>query len=149
MLVIRPWLLVGNYQETFKLTLLRAQSIKAMLQFAEPVNQPGMANLYLPLEDGTPIPPDVFREGMDFILRHYTRGEKVFVSCGAGISRSVAFTVAALKETENIPLLAAYQEVLKVHPQALPHPKLWQSLCAVYQESSPYWLLLKLYNKKG
>ena len=30
---------------------------------------------------------------------------------------------------------------------ALPHPALWQSLCAYYQESTPYVEVLKLYNR--
>jgi protein-tyrosine phosphatase len=147
MVVIRPWLLLGKYQETFNLPLLQSQAIGAMLQFAEPVEHPGIATLYLDLEDGTPVTPKIFREGTDFLLRHYQQGEKVLVSCGAGISRSVTFIIAALKETEQVTLLEAYQAVLQVHPKALPHPVLWQSLEAYYQENSPYWLLLKAYNK--
>ena len=137
--VIRPWLLLGKYQDTFNLPQLQAQSIGAMLQFAEPVEQPGITTLYLPLEDGYPVPEDIFRQGLAFILTHYQQKNKVLISCGAGISRSVAFVVAALKETEQMPLLEAYQTVLNVHSKALPHPAIWQSF---------YWRLLKQYNKK-
>jgi hypothetical protein len=45
MVVIRPWLILGKYQETFNLPLLQSQAIGAMLQFAEPVEHPGIATL--------------------------------------------------------------------------------------------------------
>ncbi|ERT05518.1 dual specificity phosphatase, catalytic domain protein [Lyngbya aestuarii BL J] len=57
------------------------------------------------------------------------------IACGAGISRSVAFAVAALKEIEDLSLLAALQIVKKYHFESLPHPALWKSLCAYYGES--------------
>jgi len=149
MFVIRPWLLLGKYQETLNLPLLQAHTIGAMLQFAEQVDYPGMATLYLPVEDGTPITKEVFQKGIEFILSHKAEGNKVLVSCGAGISRSVTFIIAALKETENITLPEAYQVVLKVQPKALPHPVVWQSLGDFYGETLPYWHLLKLYNKNS
>ena len=147
MQVIRPWLVLGKYQETLDLPLLQAQNIGAMLQFAEPVLQPAIPTLYIPLTDGTPITREVFRQGLDFILTHHEAGKKVFVSCGAGISRSVTFVVAALKETENTTLLEAYKSVLQVQARALPHPVLWQSLSTYYGENTPYWQLLKQYNR--
>jgi len=149
MFVIRPWLVLGKYQETLNRSLLQAQTIGAMLQFAEQVEHLGIPTLYIPLEDGKLIAKEIFQKGIAFILTHYRQEKKILVSCGAGISRSVTFIIAALKETEDITLLDAYQIVLNVNPKALPHPVVWQSLCAFYNENSPYWLLLKQYNKKG
>ncbi|MDQ4141208.1 MAG: dual specificity protein phosphatase family protein [Bacteroidota bacterium] len=148
MYVIRPWLVLGKHQETHHLPLLQAYGIEAMLQFAEKVEHPTIRSLYLPIEDGIPLSTEAFQQGIDFMHTNHQEGKKILVSCGAGISRSVTFVIAFLKETEELTLLEAYQTVLKVHGRALPHPKLWQSLCAYYQENSPYWHLLKKYNGK-
>ncbi len=59
------------------------------------------------------------------------------MACGAGISRSATFAVAVLKETEGLSLLEAVQTVKKYHPESLPHPALWESLCAYYGEEVP------------
>lgn len=146
--IIRPWLLLGKHQETRYLNFLQTHEVEAMLQFAEKVEYPTIESLYLPIEDGIPLTKEVIQQGIAFMRTNHVQGKKLFVSCGAGISRSVTFVIAFLKETEEISLLEAYQTVLKIHTGALPHPKLWQSLCSYYQEDSPYWLLLKKYNGK-
>ena len=129
------------------LPLLRLHQIEAMLQFAGREEQPSIHTLYLPIEDGILITKVMLQRGIDFILTHHQQGKKVLVACGAGISRSVTFTIAALKETEGLTLLEAYETVLKAHRGALPHPVLWKSLGAYYQEDTLYWLLLKKYNR--
>ena len=149
MIAIRPWLYLGKYRETFELPHLQVHNIGAMLQFAGKVNHPEIESLYLPIEDGVPIPPEVLAKGIQFIIARHQQGKKVLVSCGAAISRSVTFIIAALKETENMPLLEAYQSILNTYVGALPHPALWQSLCAYYHEDVPYWRLLKKYNQAG
>jgi len=145
--VIRPWLFLGKYRDILNFPLLESHKIGAMLQFAEQVEYPNISTLYLPVEDGTVFAKEVFEQGINFITSNYRQGNNVLISCGAGISRSVTFTIAALKETENLKLLDAYQIILHAHPGALPHPILWKSLCAYYQEDTPYWLLLKKYNQ--
>jgi hypothetical protein len=45
--------------------------------------------------------------------------------------------VAVLKEEEGVSLLDAFQEVKQKHPQAMPHPPVWASLCAYYKEDVP------------
>jgi hypothetical protein len=62
----------------------------------------------------------------------------------AGISCSVAFAIASLKEEEHLALFDAFQQVLAKHPQARPHLALWQSLCEYYDENLPYKDILKL-----
>ena len=34
--------------------------------------------------------------------------------------------------------LAAYRAILAAHPNALPHPTLWESLCAFFGEAADY-----------
>jgi protein-tyrosine phosphatase len=63
---------------------------------------------------------------------------KVLVACGAGMSRSAAFAVAALKEDENLNLLTALRNVKSRRPDTMIHPALWESLCAFYQENIPF-----------
>jgi hypothetical protein len=131
---IRPWLYIGKYRETLDATLLSARGIGAMLQLAEAVEQPGITSLYLPVEDGEPLPPGLLRQGIDFVLESKGRGLTVLIACGAGMSRSAAFTVAALKESEALSLKAALVWVKAQHSETLIHPAIWESLGAYYGE---------------
>jgi hypothetical protein len=81
-----------------------------------------------------------YRETLDNeLLAQRAAGKTVLVACGAGISRSTSFAIAALKEAESLPLLAAAREVRKLHPDGLPHMALWSSLCLHYQEPMSTW----------
>ena len=141
---IRPWLYIGNYRETKDYPYLTQHNIGAMLLLAERVEHPGITSLYLPVEDGKPLPHDVLQEGLIFIHQQHELGKIVLVACGAGISRSGAYTVAALKESENLSLLDAFQQVQQRHPDTMPHFRLWQTLCAYYGEDVP-WIELHRY----
>jgi hypothetical protein len=141
---IRPWLYVGKYRETLDASLLRTKEIDAMLQLAEAVEHPGIKSLYLPVEDGVPIPPSLLQQGVDFVLSERDRGRTVLIACGAGISRSVAFAVAVLREAEGLSLLKAVESVTKHHPESMPHPALWQSLCDYYHEEVPVPAMLRV-----
>ncbi len=139
---IRPWLYIGKYRETLNPHLLAAYQIEAMLQLAELVEHPGIVSLYLPVEDFQPIPFDLLRQGLDFVLAEKEQGHRVLVACGAGINRSSAFSAAVLKEAEGLSLLDAFRTVKKAHPEAMPHPPVWLSLCEYYQENIPFDTLL-------
>ena len=67
----------------------------------------------------------------------------MLVACGAGISRSSTYAIASLKEIEDLGLLQAFHEVRALHTEALPHPELWKSLCAYYEEDVPFLTLLR------
>lgn len=110
-----------------------------MLQLAELVEQPDIACLYLPVDDGVPLPTALLRQGIDFVFTHKNQGERVLIACGAGVSRSVTFAVAALKEIEGLDLASALRLVKQKHPGALPHPALWESLCGYYGEDVALW----------
>lgn len=135
---VRPWLYIGKYQETRDLSLLQHHQIGAMLHLADIVNQPGIETLCMVIEDGIKVDPVALRRGVDFIRLRKADGLRVLVACGAGISRSVTFAIAALKEEEQITQLEAFQEILRHHPDAMPHPALWESLRAYYQETVSY-----------
>jgi len=127
---IRPWLLVGGYAETREPALLAVRGVGAMLQLAEPVLQPGIASLFLAVDDGAPIPAAALRDGMAFVRAARGAGQTVLVACGAGVSRSVAFAAAALTEAEGLGVLNAVRAVRARHPAAQPHYRLLASLFA-------------------
>ncbi len=139
---IRPWLYVGKYRDTLDPYVHGVHRIEAMLQLAEAIKQPGITSLFLPVEDGEPLPFDLLRQGVDFVLSERRQEYAVLIACGAGQSRSVAFAIAVLKETENLPLLTSWQEVKRQHPEALPHMALWESLCGYYGEPIPFLRIL-------
>jgi hypothetical protein len=134
MIQIRPWLFVGRYQDTRFLAWLTDKHIGAMLQLAERVDQPGISVLYLPVDDGIPIQEEHLRKGLLFVQIQKQLGKNVLIACGAGQSRSVAFAAAALKQEEGLDLLDALKVICEYHPEALPHPQLWESLCLYFGE---------------
>lgn len=141
---IRSWLYIGKYRDTCDLAYLRSRNIGAMLQLAELVEQPNITALYLPVEDGEPIPTHLLAQGIEFIRSQKALGKIVLVACGAGISRSSSFALAALKEEENLGLMEALREVAIKHRDTQPHPELWNSLCGYYNEAIDYRKVIEL-----
>jgi protein-tyrosine phosphatase len=135
---IRPWLYIGKFRDTGDLELLHAYQIGAMLQLAEWVKQPGIDTLFLPIEDGEPLPVQQLEQGVSFVCGHKALGRKVLIACGAGISRSVTFGIAALKEEEGLSLPDAFRAIYTHHRAAMPHFALWNSLCQYYGEGMSY-----------
>lgn len=141
---IRPWLFIGKYRDTLELGYLRAKSIQAMLQFAEPVEQPDIISLFLPVQDLAPVSTGHIRQGVDFIRGQKSEGKIVLVACGAGMNRSSAFSAAALKEEEGLSLFESFKEVKKHHPESMPHEPVWESFCKYYSEFTPYLDVMRL-----
>jgi hypothetical protein len=144
---IRPWLFIGKYRDTTDVLMLEGHQIGAMLQLAELVEHPNIEALYLPVDDGAPLQEEMLRAGLDFIAAQRNLGRKILVSCGAGISRSATFAIAALKETEQTSLVDSFREISLHHPETMPHPALWKSLCRYYREDISYSAMLAM--KKG
>ncbi|HLA43207.1 MAG TPA: dual specificity protein phosphatase family protein, partial [Aggregatilineales bacterium] len=89
---------------------------------------------YIQIEDGEAIPFDRISQAMEFIREQQQTGKHILIACGAGISRSTAFSMAALREIESCTLLDAYHLIRQHHPDAMPHPVLLKSLCEYYEE---------------
>ncbi len=83
------------------------------------------------------------RQGALFVRTAYDREQTTLIAYGAGISRSASFATAVIKEIESLPLLRAWQTVRQAHPEALPHPELWESLCRYYNEPIPIVEMLR------
>ncbi len=134
MVRIRRWLWVGKLRDTREPALLAAEGIGALLQLAGRTEDPALVTLHLPVEDGLPLPPETLDRAVEFVRGQREAGRVTLITCGLGISRASSLAVAVLKELEGRSLLAAYFEVKRLHPEARPHPVLWQSLCDHYGE---------------
>lgn len=132
MLQVRDWLYQGKYSDTINLDLLRQHNIRAILHLAEYVQQPDIETLYLPVEDGEPIPEKYIQQGVAFVMNYHP--SNVLIACGAGISRSSSFTAAVLKTHEGLTLKEALIDIRRKYSHAQPHPVVWQSLCKFYNE---------------
>jgi protein-tyrosine phosphatase len=141
---IRPWLFIGNYRDTLQNSYLHAKSIKAMLQLAGEVEQPGILSLYLPVEDFAPLRFDLLEQGITFIREQKELGHRVLVACAAGISRSSSYCTAAIMDDEGLGLFDAFKQVKKAHPESLPHEPVWESLCKFYGEKISYLDVMRL-----
>lgn len=131
---VRPWLYIGTRRDVQNPTLLHSRGITATLQLATTVEHFGTASHFLPIEDAEALPPSVLREGVAFVVDQQARGATVLISCSGGFSRSVAMAAAVLREAEGLTLSEALAEIRRSHPEAAPHPVLWQSLCEYYNE---------------
>ncbi len=135
---VRPWLFIGKYTDTLNRDLLERSKIRAILELADPVEHGGITSLYLPVNDGEALRSESLANGVAFVRSEYAQGSRVLIACGAGVSRAVAFAIAALKEEEGCDLVATFLEIAKVYPQGMPHPALWDSLCKYYDEAVPF-----------
>ena len=143
---VRPWLYVGKLAETLDYTRLLTHRIDAMLQLAAEVKQPGIAQLYLDVDDGEPLPPGALEQGVAFVREHLAQHGTVLIACGAGMSRAPTFAIAVLCEEEGIGLLQAYTAVVAVRGIARPHQAMWKSLCAWRGEDIPYEEVLRIFD---
>jgi protein-tyrosine phosphatase len=141
---IRPWLFIGNLNDTLQNSYLQAKSINAMLQLEEKVEQPGIISLYLPVEDFAPLKFDLLEKGVSFIRDQKELGHRVLVACAMGISRSSSYCTAALIAEDGLGLFDAFMEVKKAHPASMPHEPVWESLCQYYNEQIPYIEVMRL-----
>ncbi len=83
------------------------------------------------LDDGEAIPDGVLERGVNFVLDCLDAGERVLIMCGAGISRSSTFVLAVMI-ARGYPVREAFHVLRAAHPDAAPHPAMWQSLIAHY-----------------
>lgn len=132
MYFIRDWLYIGKYAQTRRLNLLNQVGITSMLQLADYVPQPHIETLFLDVKDGEATPHVLFKRGITFIREQKAQGQTVLVACGAGISRSSTFALAALMEEENRSIFDAYKEIYLRHHRAEPHFELIRSLASYH-----------------
>ena len=143
MFQVRDWLFISGFPAASNKKLLANNAIDSMLQLYEPFTIRGVQTLYLNVTDGYPISQEILAEGIAFIRKQQAKGKRVLVTCGAGVSRSVTFSVAALKEVEDLSLEEAYLSIREHHTQALPDHIHWDSLREYYGEGPEFWEVWK------
>jgi protein-tyrosine phosphatase len=141
---IRPWLFIGDYEDTRNKPRLDTHSIRSVLQLEAAIRLPDIHLLYIPVRDFSPIPAAQLKQGVEFVLAEKEKGNKILVACAAGINRSSAFCTATLKEAEGLSLLEAFREVKTRHRIATPNEFVWQSLCQYYHEDVSYVEVMRL-----
>jgi len=136
---IREWLYISGFTAASDEKWLKHTGIQAMLQLFKPLYYPGIHALYLQAEDGYPLQSVSIARGTQFIREQAQLQHHLLITCGAGISRSVTFGIAALKEIEGVSLRQAYLSIRKKHPDAMPDQRHWESLRAFYGEEESFW----------
>jgi len=136
---IRDWLFITNYALASNMEYIQKEGFDAMLQFYRPIYIPFVQTQFVELTDGKPISQAYIESGIQFIQTHHDAQEKVLVTCGAGISRSVTMTIAALKVIEGGDLESIYRDVRKRHPDAMPDQVHWDSISTYFGENVPFW----------
>ena len=139
MFKIRDWLYISDYPSASSPDMVKSVGIGAMLQLFEPFTMEGVETQFLKVEDGHPITPEQIKIGGSFLRQQHAKGRKVLATCGAGISRSVTFSIIALKEIEGLSLIDAYREIRQHHPQAMPDHLHWKSIADYYHEEGDFW----------
>lgn len=97
------------------------------LTHAQPSAVDGFTILELAFPDGTPVPEDYLRRGLDFVHAQVSQGDGTLIMCAAGVSRSATFTLAYLVE-RGYDLHDAFNHLRQCRPIIAPHPILWMSL---------------------
>lgn len=139
MFEIRDWLCVSGYPEASSASIVKAEGIEAMLQLFEEFSIEDVESHFIPVIDGAPMTKGMIQEGIEFIHKQRDAGRKLLVTCGAGISRSVTFSIIALKEIEGLSMEDAYRIIHAVHPKALPDHVHWQAVAEYYGEANDFW----------
>lgn len=140
---IRDWLYISSFPIASNYEAVKKAGIQAMLLVYKDIKHPDIAHLFLPLMEGIPISEETIARGMNFIKEHQQRGQRVMISCAAGISRSVTFATAALKEIESLSLRDAFMAIRARNREALPDHVHWQSLIDYYGGGIDYWKLFE------
>lgn len=139
MFKIRDWLYICGFPQAQDNKALTKEHIKALLLLYKPLQHSGIDILYLPVSEGVPLPKNVLEKGVHFVKAHQQKKQQVCISCGAGVSRSVTFGIAALHEIEGLTLREAFLSIRQHNPEAMPDHIHWQSLSTYYNDDTDYW----------
>jgi protein-tyrosine phosphatase len=138
---IRDWLFISGSTEAADKSILKEHKIKALLSLHLKTKTEGVDTLFLPVQEGIPLPAATIQQGVAFVQAQHTKNRPVLIACGMGVSRSVTFTTAVLHVVENIPLHEAFLSIHAKHAKALPDHVHWDSLLALYGPDWDYWTL--------
>ncbi|MEZ6062829.1 MAG: DUF1572 family protein [Planctomycetaceae bacterium] len=90
----------------------------------------------LPLIDGTGNSPALLRAAVEITANFVSAGVRTLVTCGGGMSRSVAVSAAVVARLESTRLNDALQKVAATGAHDVA-PGLWADMTAVFEQSPP------------
>lgn len=138
---IRDWLFISGSTEAADKAALKERNIKALLSLHLKIKVEGVETLFLPVQEGIPLPAATINQGVAFVQAQHAKKRPVLIACGMGVSRSVTFATAVLHVIEGVPLHEAFLSIHDKHPKALPDHVHWDSLLALYGPDWDYWTL--------
>jgi hypothetical protein len=138
---LRSWLVIGTHQESQQRELLASNGIGAVLQMGHPIGQLSLPSFYIRVHDAAYLQPRQLEQGMAFIHDQRNWGRRILIADDNALSCAPMMAVAAIKEKGGGTLIDAYRSVLGVHPNAQPHPLLWDSVCDYYDDEPSYDVL--------
>jgi len=144
---------IGGWYDAQDHRALEEAGIRAVLQLYGPDSCPegfpfAQAVGQIRVLDAAPLPPELLRQGVEFIREQRREGRAVLVCCAAGLSRSPTFVAAYLHE-EGMDLTEAYASIRARRGGIIPHPELVRSLIEHYSlATSPRELLGALLRRK-
>jgi protein-tyrosine phosphatase len=120
---------ISSYRATSHASALRRAGITHVLKLytGDPMFPRDFDVFELTVPDGQFVPKVTLNRGVDFVLKQVDQANRVLVVCAAGISRSATFVLSYLLEC-GYDIHDAYDLLFSKHPEADPHPHLWQSL---------------------
>lgn len=139
MFKVRDWLYISDYPTAKSAEAVKNAGIQAMLQLFEPIEMPDIEHEFIGVHDVGDVRPEQIEKGVAFIRRQHAKGHRLLIACGAGISRSVMFSIIALKEIEGLAMPDAYRAIRQVHTQAMPDHIHWKNVSDYYGETSNFW----------
>ena len=140
---IRPWLLTGNWHEAQDLSFLQENNIEALLLLFRPVEHSNIETRFVATDDGYPFTEEMIVHGLDFIKEQHALGRRILVTCGAGVSRSPLFAIAALHEIEGLSMIDGYWQIKASNERAMPDQQQWDNVCDYFDEPTPFWDLFR------
>jgi protein-tyrosine phosphatase len=138
---IRDWLFISGSTEAADKAALKERKIKALLSLHAKLKPEGVDTLFLPVQEGIPLPAATINQGVAFVQAQHAKKRPALIACGMGVSRSVTFATAVLHVIEGVPLHEAFLSIHEKHAKALPDHVHWDSLLALYGPDWDYWTL--------
>lgn len=93
-------------------------------------DSPFVGDAQFGLVDGPGNSVELFWEAVESVRELVREGQKVFVHCVGGRSRSVAVCVAAYRQLKDINLCEAYDQVIEKHDRSRIHPHISKIITA-------------------
>lgn len=143
MIFVRNWLAIGSIHTAAQTEQLTHHHIGAVLMLAEPVQQPVVPALCLPIDAARHIPPHTMHQAMEFVYEQRNLGRRILIACEDGEGAAPAFAIAAINEQNGgtLNMIDVYKSLLRKRPSIHLRPALWESLQVYFESGTSYQAL--------